>query len=153
MLSGAIDRALASFPGKEENRMLLLTRREGENIMIGGGYVSRLKPRTPSKPRAETLKTKLPMESLALLLLISAGGARWSLGLNDQPYQEHKMALMSVEQLLNQAEDEYMSIDQLAFFKDRLEVKAAGLRNRLLSCQASCEIERHSDEADFASDE
>ncbi|MBL3828931.1 TraR/DksA family transcriptional regulator, partial [Pseudomonas syringae pv. theae] len=63
------------------------------------------------------------------------------------------MALMSVEQLLDQPDDEYMSIDQLAFFKDRLEVKAAGLRNRLLSSQASCEIERHSDEADFASDE
>ncbi|EPM52965.1 dnaK suppressor protein [Pseudomonas syringae pv. actinidiae ICMP 19071] len=63
------------------------------------------------------------------------------------------MALMSVEQLLDQAEDEYMSVDQLAFFKDRLEVKAAELRDRLLSCQASCEIERHPDEADFASDE
>lgn len=63
------------------------------------------------------------------------------------------MALMSVEQLLDQAEDEYMSADQLAFFKDRLEVKAAELRDRLLSCQASCEIERHPDEADFASDE
>ncbi|MBX6939295.1 TraR/DksA family transcriptional regulator, partial [Pseudomonas syringae pv. tomato] len=34
------------------------------------------------------------------------------------------MALMSVEQLLDQAEDEYMSVGQLAFFKDRLEVKA-----------------------------
>ncbi|EGH48896.1 dnaK suppressor protein, partial [Pseudomonas syringae pv. pisi str. 1704B] len=43
------------------------------------------------------------------------------------------MALMSVEQLLDQAEDEYMSGDQLAFFKDRLEVKAAELRDRLLS--------------------
>ncbi|RMU60697.1 DnaK suppressor protein [Pseudomonas savastanoi pv. glycinea] len=73
--------------------------------------------------------------------------------MDDQPYQEHKMALMSVEQLLDQAEDEYMSVDQLAFFKDRLEVKAAELRDRLLSCQASCEIERHPDEADFASDE
>ncbi len=50
------------------------------------------------------------------------------------------MALMSVEQLLNQAEDEYMSVDQLVFFKDRLEVKAAELRDRLLSGQASCEI-------------
>ncbi|RMT76094.1 RNA polymerase-binding protein DksA, partial [Pseudomonas savastanoi pv. nerii] len=73
--------------------------------------------------------------------------------LDDQPDQEHKMALMSVEQLLNQAEDEYMSVDQLVFFKDRLEVKAAELRDRLLSGQASCEIERHPDEADFASDE
>ncbi|KWS97553.1 TraR/DksA family transcriptional regulator [Pseudomonas syringae] len=63
------------------------------------------------------------------------------------------MALMSVDQLLNQAEDEYMSVDQLVFFKDRLEVKAAELRDRLLSCQVSCEIERHPDEADFASDE
>ncbi|RMM89279.1 hypothetical protein ALQ69_01265 [Pseudomonas savastanoi pv. glycinea] len=46
-----------------------------------------------------------------------------------------------------------MGVDQLAFFKDRLEVKAAELRDRLLSYQTSCEIERHSDEADFASDE
>ncbi|VVP44983.1 TraR/DksA family transcriptional regulator [Pseudomonas fluorescens] len=63
------------------------------------------------------------------------------------------MALMSVEQLLDQADDEYMSVGQLAFFKNRLELKAAELRDRLLSCQASCEIERHPDEADFASDE
>ncbi|RMS28743.1 TraR/DksA family transcriptional regulator [Pseudomonas ficuserectae] len=63
------------------------------------------------------------------------------------------MALMSVEQLLGQAEVAYMGVDQLAFFKDRLEVKAAELRDRLLSYQTSCEIERHSDEADFASDE
>ncbi len=33
----ARDRALAQLSGKEENRMLLLTRREGENIMIGDG--------------------------------------------------------------------------------------------------------------------
>lgn len=55
--------------------------------------------------------------------------------------------------LEQQLEDAYMDTGQLDFFKARLQAKAADLRGRLRSYQASCEIERHPDAGDFASDE
>lgn len=63
------------------------------------------------------------------------------------------MESMSNWQLLEQSEDAYMNAGQRDFFKARLQHKAAGLRERLRTYQASCEIERHPDAADFASDE
>lgn len=63
------------------------------------------------------------------------------------------MVAMNVETLLAQSENEYMSAAQLGYFKQRLQVQAEELRHRLRSYQASCEIERHPDAGDFASDE
>jgi len=61
--------------------------------------------------------------------------------------------MMSEVKLSALPSDEYMNADQLVFFQTRLETKATELRTRLGQHRADCEIERHPDEADFASDE
>jgi DnaK suppressor protein len=60
---------------------------------------------------------------------------------------------MNEEALLAQSDNEYMGAEQLGYFKQRLMVQADELRHRLRNYQASCEIERHPDAGDFASDE
>lgn len=61
--------------------------------------------------------------------------------------------MITSDDLLAQPHDDYMNDQQLAFFKDRLSTKAQDLRDRLNAHQHDVEIERHPDEADFASDE
>ena len=61
--------------------------------------------------------------------------------------------MITLDELLAQPTDDYMNDQQLAFFRDRLASKAQDLRGRLTAHQQDVEIERHPDEADFASDE
>ena len=61
--------------------------------------------------------------------------------------------MITSDDLLAQPDDDYMNDQQLAFFRDRLSSKAQDLRDRLNAPHHDVEIERHPDEADFASDE
>ena len=61
--------------------------------------------------------------------------------------------MITSDDLLAQPDDDYMNDQQLAFFRDRLSSKAQDLRDRLNAHHHDVEIERHPDEADFASDE
>jgi DnaK suppressor protein len=61
--------------------------------------------------------------------------------------------MITIDQLLAQSMDDYMNDEQLAFFRSRLVSKAENLRDRLIAHLQYVEIERHPDEADFASDE
>jgi len=49
--------------------------------------------------------------------------------------------------------DDYMNPSQLEFFKARLQIRAVDLRDRISRNRTGCEVERHPDEGDFASDE
>jgi DnaK suppressor protein len=61
--------------------------------------------------------------------------------------------MLTVTELMAQPKNDYMNDGQVAFFKDRLARKAQDLRDDLNAHRQDVEIERHSDEADFASDE
>ncbi|MFL1449091.1 TraR/DksA family transcriptional regulator [Pseudomonas tritici] len=58
---------------------------------------------------------------------------------------------MNEEQLLAQGADQYMSVAQIEFFKDRLHQRMQALRDRIADHQSNCKIERHADAADNAS--
>lgn len=58
---------------------------------------------------------------------------------------------MTEEQLLAQSADQYMSADQIGFFKARLLERAQTLRDRIAANQGNCKIERNADSADAAS--
>lgn len=61
--------------------------------------------------------------------------------------------MINADQLLSQSVDDYMNDEQLSFFNGLLACKAQELRDRLDGHRQDAEIERHPDEADFASDE
>ena len=61
--------------------------------------------------------------------------------------------MLSEAELFTQSADDYMSPGQLEFFAGRLQARALELRERILLSRSSCDIERHPDAADFASDE
>lgn len=61
--------------------------------------------------------------------------------------------MLTIAELMAQPQNDYMNDEQLAFFNDLLARKAQDLRDHLNAHRQDFEIERHSDEADFASDE
>lgn len=61
------------------------------------------------------------------------------------------MILLTQTELLAQGEDDYMSEEQVAFFKQCLQDKASAIQSRIAGSQGACEVERHADEGDSAS--
>ncbi|WP_236490962.1 TraR/DksA family transcriptional regulator [Pseudomonas syringae] len=61
--------------------------------------------------------------------------------------------MMTEEQLLAQAADDYMNAEQIAFFEELLTAKATSIRERIAGNHTLCMIERQPDVADTASTE
>lgn len=61
--------------------------------------------------------------------------------------------MITPDDLLAQPADQYMNDQQLEFFKEKLVSMAQDFHDRLENHRQDVEIDRHPDEADFASDE